>query len=51
LQGGFLATVFLRKFHSHPPYPTRDPRILEAMGHHFAADEIALAEAAKGGSQ
>jgi hypothetical protein len=29
---GFLAHVFLKKFLSHPPYPQRDPRILEAMG-------------------
>jgi|ERR1035437_4817708 hypothetical protein len=30
--GGFLATVFLKKFNAHPPYPQRDPRLLEAMG-------------------
>ncbi len=30
--GGFLARVFLKKFQSHPPYPQRDPRVLEAMG-------------------
>ena len=29
---GFLAQAFLKKFLSHPPYPQRDPRILEAMG-------------------
>ena len=29
---GFLGQVFLKKFLSHPPYPQRDPRILEAMG-------------------
>lgn len=29
---GFLAQVFLKKFLSHPPYPQRDPRVLEAMG-------------------
>lgn len=29
---GFLAEVFLKKFLRHPPYPQRDPRILEAMG-------------------
>jgi hypothetical protein len=29
---GFLARVFLKKFLSHPPYPQRDPRVLEAMG-------------------
>jgi hypothetical protein len=30
--GGLLATIFLKKFNAHPPYPQRDPRLLEAMG-------------------
>jgi len=30
--GGFLAKIFLCKFNAHPPYPSRDPRLLEAMG-------------------
>ncbi len=30
--GGFLANKFLCKFNAHPPYPQRDPRLLEAMG-------------------
>jgi hypothetical protein len=30
--GGFLAWIFLKNFASHPPYPQRDPRVLEAMG-------------------
>jgi len=30
--GGFLAVVFLKKFNAHPPFPQRDPRLLEAMG-------------------
>ena len=30
--GGFLGWVFLKKFNAHPPYPQRDPRLLEAMG-------------------
>ena len=30
--GGFLASVFLKKFNANPPYPQRDPRLLEAMG-------------------
>jgi hypothetical protein len=30
--GGFLGRVFVNKFNSHPPYPRRDPRLLEAMG-------------------
>jgi len=29
---GLLATVFLRKFANHPPYPLKDPRLIEAMG-------------------
>ena len=29
---GFLAFAFLRKYFRYPPYPQRDPRILEAMG-------------------
>jgi hypothetical protein len=29
---GLLAQVFMKKFRSHPPYPQRDPRVLEAMG-------------------
>jgi hypothetical protein len=30
--GGFLTKIFLHKFNAHPPYPQRDPRLLEAMG-------------------
>jgi len=30
--GGVLAKVFIKKFNTHPPYPQRDPRLLEAMG-------------------
>jgi hypothetical protein len=30
--GGFMAAAFLKKFNAHPPYPQRDPRLLEAMG-------------------
>jgi hypothetical protein len=30
--GGLLGWVFLNKFRSHPPYPQKDPRLLEAMG-------------------
>jgi hypothetical protein len=32
LMGGFLAKIFVGKFKAHPPYPQRDPRLLEAMG-------------------
>lgn len=30
--GGLLGKVFINKFNAHPPYPQRDPRLLEAMG-------------------
>ncbi len=30
--GGVLAKIFIAKFNAHPPYPQRDPRLLEAMG-------------------
>jgi hypothetical protein len=33
---GFLATIFLKKFAAHPPYPLKDPRLIEAMGHYHA---------------
>jgi len=29
---GLLATVFLKKYAAHPPYPVKDPRLIEAMG-------------------
>jgi hypothetical protein len=29
---GLLATVFLKKYAAHPPYPIKDPRLIEAMG-------------------
>jgi len=32
LMGGLLGKVFIHKFNAHPPYPQRDPRLLEAMG-------------------
>jgi hypothetical protein len=32
LMGGVLTKVFLRDLHRHPPYPLKDPRLLEAMG-------------------
>ena len=47
--GGFLAKVFLRKFLSHPPYPQRDPRVLEAMGVHFYDAEPTGAAPVNGG--
>ena len=30
--GGLLARIFVNKFNANPPYPSRDPRLLEAMG-------------------
>jgi hypothetical protein len=32
LMGGFLADRFLKKFTGAPPYPLKDPRLVEAMG-------------------
>jgi hypothetical protein len=32
LMGGFLADRFLKKFASAPPFPLKDPRLVEAMG-------------------
>jgi len=31
---GLLAWLFLRKYAAHPPYPIKDPRLIEAMGHY-----------------
>ena len=36
LIGGVLATVFIKYFNSHPPYPLKDPRLGEALGVHEA---------------
>jgi hypothetical protein len=30
--GGVLGKISVKKFNAHPPYPQRDPRLLEAMG-------------------
>ena len=30
--GGVLATVFIKYFKAHPPYPLKDPRLGEALG-------------------
>jgi hypothetical protein len=32
--GGVLSLVFLKKYAAHPPYPLKDPRLIEAMGHY-----------------
>jgi hypothetical protein len=37
---GFLARAFLKKFLRYPPYPQRDPRILEAMGVAHESEEL-----------
>lgn len=34
LMAGVLAMVFLRKYAAHPPYPLKDPRLIEAMGYY-----------------
>ncbi len=48
--GGFLSRSFLHKFQAHPPFPQRDPRLLEAMG--VNANVVNdLAEASVGGAR
>ena len=43
--GGALGFVWLKYFNSHPPFPQRDPRILEALGlHHPQASGAAVAK-------
>jgi hypothetical protein len=37
---GFLGQAFIKKFLRHPPYPQRDPRILEAMGVMHEPEEL-----------
>ncbi|HEY1490130.1 MAG TPA: hypothetical protein VGF90_03740, partial [Verrucomicrobiae bacterium] len=50
--GGFLGWVFVSKFKSHPPYPQKDPRLLEAMGHHHLdCEEISGAAPISGGQR
>jgi hypothetical protein len=34
LMGGILAKVFLRDLRAHAPYPQKDPRLAEALGHY-----------------
>ncbi|HVU08927.1 MAG TPA: hypothetical protein VHG89_10325 [Verrucomicrobiae bacterium] len=48
---GLLSHVFLKKFRSHPPYPQRDPRVLEAMGIGHEPDEMPDTLPAEGGAQ
>jgi hypothetical protein len=49
--GGFLAWIFLKNFASHPPYPQRDPRVLEAMGVASEPEEMPDTLPANGGDR
>ena len=43
--GGACAVVWLSYFRRHPPFPQKDPRMLEALGlHHPQASEFAVAK-------
>jgi hypothetical protein len=42
---GFLSKVFLVKFAATPPYPLKDPRLIEAMGHPHPAPALSAAVA------
>ena len=41
---GVLAMVFLNKYAAHPPYPLKDPRLSEAMGHYHPPTQIFAGE-------
>ena len=45
--GGVLATVFIKYFLAHPPYPQKDPRMAEAMG--VYVPPLSTMDAARGG--
>jgi len=32
--GGFMSWQFLREYAAHPPFPIKDPRLIEAMGYY-----------------
>jgi hypothetical protein len=49
--GGLLGWVFVNKFKSHPPYPQKDPRLLEAMGVATVAVEEISTAPTTGGAQ
>ena len=34
LMAGILAIIFLKKYSAHPPFPLKDPRLIEAMGYY-----------------
>lgn len=43
--GGLLTLVFLKKYHGTPPFPQKDPRLIEAMGlYHPVATPISGGE-------
>jgi len=43
--GGILTFVWLKYFNSHPPFPQKDPRMMEALGlHHPTASPFAVAK-------
>ena len=42
--GGTLAIVFLKYFHAHAPYPQKDPRFEEALGHGASSSADAASE-------
>jgi hypothetical protein len=45
--GGLLGRAFLKDFNAHAPFPTKDPRLLEAMG--IADEEIISTQTTGGG--
>jgi len=49
--GGFLGWAFLKNFNRHAPFPKKDPRLLEAMGIHYAGQELSEAAPTAGGGQ
>jgi hypothetical protein len=47
--GGFLGMIFVKKFNAHPPFPQKDPRLLEAMGvNTHVVDDMVEAQTAGG---
>jgi len=49
--GGLLARVFLKNFNAHAPFPTKDPRLLEAMGIKYETPEEISAVVPNAGGQ
>jgi len=46
LMVGILSKVWLKNFLAHPPYPQRDPRMIEAVGHYHPVSPISGGELA-----